>query len=77
MVAYTPADGTDTPAGTVGFYLESSGNVSVQFRDGSAHIYSGLIKHAERWGKFKRILATGTTVSAGNLYVMKSGILKG
>jgi hypothetical protein len=77
MVSYTPSDGTDCPAGTVGFYLEGAGSVSVQFRDGSTHVYSNLLIGSEKWGKFKRILATGTTVSAGNLYIMKSGLLKG
>ena len=77
MPAYTPSDGSDCPSGTVGFYLEGAGNVSVLFRDGSTHIYTGLLKGSERWGKFKRIYATGTTVTAGNVYVIKSGILKG
>jgi len=77
MTAYTPSDTADCPAGTVGFYLEGSGNVAVRFRDGSTHVYSNLLTGSEKWGKFKRILASGTTVSAGNLYVMKSGALKG
>jgi hypothetical protein len=77
IVAYTPSDTANCPAGTIGFYLEGPGSVAVQLRDGSIKVYADLLKHAERFGKIVKIFNTGTTVSAGNVYVMKGGVLKG
>jgi len=74
MLAVTPSNSQDINKAYTGIWLESGGDLSVMFRDGSTHIYSGLLKHSEKWGHFKRILVTGTTVTGGDIYMMKAGI---
>ena len=72
MLAYTPSDSEEIPLEYTGIYLEGAGDLAVQFKDDSFHIYGGLLKHSERWGQFKKILATGTT--ATEIYLMKASI---
>jgi len=72
MKVCVPNDNEDIDKNYTGLWLEASGDVSVQFRDGSLHTYGGLIKHQEIWGQFKRVFDTGTTVTDGNLYLMKA-----
>jgi hypothetical protein len=42
------------------------------FEDGSVRVYGGLLKGTDRWGSFKRIMRTGTTVADGDLYLMRA-----
>jgi hypothetical protein len=71
--AITPNDNKDNvPDGHTGIWLEAGGTLSVLFKDGSSHVYGYRPKHTELWGDFKRILSTGTTVAAGNIYMMRA-----
>lgn len=72
MLAVTPSDTENLPGGYTGIWLEGAGDVSVQFKDGSIHIYGGLLKHSEIWGSFTKIFATNTT--ATDIYLIKAGI---
>jgi len=71
MKVCTPSDTDDIDKNYVGLWFESGGNVSVQFRDGSLHTYSGVLKHQELWGEIKRVFSTGTTVTDGDIYLIK------
>ena len=72
MKSVTPSDTDDIDGAYNGIWLEDGGDVAVQFKDGSTHIYGGLLKHCELWGHFKKIFATGTT--ATEIYLMKANI---
>ena len=74
MKVVTPSNTDEIDKAYTGIWLEESGDLSVTFADDSVHIYGGLLKHSELWGKFKKINSTGTTISAGNIYLMKASI---
>ena len=58
-----------------GIWLESGGDLAVQFKDGSTHIYGGLVKHQEIWGMFNKVITTGTTITSSDIYWMKASIV--
>ena len=74
MTSVTPNNNKDIDKKYKGIWLESGGDLAVQFKDGSTHIYGGLVKHQDVWGHFKRILSTGTTITSSDIYLMKSDI---
>ena len=74
MVSVTPSNGNDIDRRYTGIWIESGGDLAVMFKDNSTHVYSGLVKHQEIWGHFKRILSTGTTITSSNIYLMKADI---
>ena len=74
MATCTPSDAVDIDQKYKGIWLESGGNLAVMFKDNSTHVYSGLVKHQELWGHFKRILSTGTTITSSDIYLMKADI---
>lgn len=72
MKSVTPSDTEDIDRSYNGIWLEGAGDLSVQFKDGSVHIYAGLLKHTELWGHFKRIYSTNTT--ATGIYLIRAGV---
>lgn len=53
---------------------ESSGNVNVEFEDGTSHIYVVTSAPGKIYGVFSKVLSTSTTVSAANLFRYRVGI---
>lgn len=59
----TPDDGTDLPALPRAVMVATAGDLSVQFRDGSALVLPGLVPGVIYPLRPSRVLATGTTAS--------------
>ena len=74
MTSVTPNDNVDIDQNYTGIFLESGGNLAVRFRDGSSHVYSGLVKHQTVWGHFARVLTTGTTITSSDIYLVRADI---
>ena len=72
MTAVTPSDTEEIDKGYNGIWLEDAGDLAVQFKDGSTHVYGGLLKHTQLWGQYNKIFSTGTT--ATQIYLVKAGI---
>jgi len=70
--AVTLSDSEDIdPQYSHGVLVKAAGNVAVEYEDGSQETYSGLAKFDTIKGIIKKVLATGTTVAASNLRLVR------
>lgn len=67
----TTSDSVDLPSGAcVGIGVLSAGNVSVNLVGGGTAVLTGLVAGQQLRINVTRILATATTVTAGNVYAL-------
>ena len=73
--AITPSDTVDVDfKWSDGWQIDAPGALTLMFKDGSSRTWNNLVKFDHGFGDIKRVMSTGTTVAAGNIYLFSVGI---